>query len=659
MMIEIKESYCKNFDFATSLEWLETNGLGGFAMGTVSGAPTRRYHSYLTAALTPPVVRRALVAKIEETLEVDGETFDLSANQYPGTIYPQGYKFLKSFRLDPFPIWTFECGNAVVEKRLFMVNGRNATAVRYRLLSAARGNRPKARLRLRPLLSCKDFHSLMKKTNALDTAFTLRDEVIEMGPEPGLGYRIFFSHSGAAVKATGYWYEDFRYPIEAERGFDFSEDLFQPFELDFDFRREVSVIISEGRSIDAVAAAELEKSEIRRRNRLVRRSGLESKTEKLLVLASEKFVAERGSGNTIIAGYPWFSDWGRDTMIALAGLTLKPKRADIARSILAEYAGFVSEGMIPNRFPDNGETPDYNTADATLWYFEGVRSYIEQTGDLDFLETELYGKLAEIVHQHLRGTRYGIRVDTDGLLHAGGPDTQLTWMDAKNGATVFTPRDGKPIELQALWYNALRSMADFAEILGFDDDRVRFDSLANLTRFSFNAVFWNTETGCLYDVINNGLRDARIRPNQLFAISLQHPVLERRYWRSVVDRVRSELLTPFGLRTLSPRDPGYIGHYRGNAFERDSAYHQGTVWAWLIGPFIDAFRRAYSDDPNAEKQALGFLTGFEEHLHVACLGQISEIFDGDPPHAPRGCPAQAWSVAEVLRVYSSVMSALS
>lgn len=658
-MIEVQESQCRAFALATSLEWLETNGLGGFALGTVSGAHTRRYHSYLTAALTPPVGRRAMVAKIEETLEIDGKTFDLSANHYPGTVHPNGYQFLKSFRLDPFPIWTFECGNNVVEKRLFMVNGRNATVVRYRLLSAARGSKSKARLRLRPLLSCKDFHSLQKKTALLDTKFTMREAVIEMRPEPEAGYSLFFSHSGAAVKATGFWYENFQYAIEAERGFDSVEDLFQPFELEFDFRREASVILSEGRGIDAVAASELEKSEIRRRSRLVRRSGLESQTEKLLVLAADKFVAARGSGNTIIAGYPWFSDWGRDTMIALAGLTLVPKRAEVARSILAEYALYVSEGLIPNRFPDTGETPDYNTADATLWYFEAVRSYIEQTGDLDFLETKLYITLADIVSWHLRGTRYDIRVDTDGLLHAGGPDTQLTWMDAKNGNTVFTPRGGKPVELQALWYNALRTMADFAELLSFDDDRVRFDSLANLTRFSFNAVFWNSMTGCLYDVVNNGMRDASIRPNQLFAVSLHHPVLERRYWRSVVNCVKNELLTPFGLRTLSPRDPGYIGRYEGSPFERDAAYHQGTVWAWLIGPFIDAYRRAFADYPDTEKEALGFLAGFEEHLHSACLGQISEIFDGDSPHAPRGCPAQAWSVAEVLRVYSSIMSAIN
>lgn len=654
-MIEIDESRCRDFQTATSLEWLETNGQGGFAFGTVSGAATRRYHSYLTAALNPPVGRYALVAKFEETLEINGEFFELSSNNYPGTVYPKGYEFLTSFRLDPFPIWTFRCGDILLEKRLFMPKGRNATVVRYSTSKHAFKTKQKIRLKVRPLISCKDYHTIIRRGDLPATGYKIQDGVIEMQPDPSIDAAIFFSHNAASVIPTGYWYENFQYLIEAERGFDYSEDLYQPFEMEFDFRRDVSVIISTGRSIEAAAAAELEKSEINRRKKILQRSGLQTEFEKSLVLAADQFIVARGNGNTIIAGYPWFSDWGRDTMISLSGLALVTNRNETARSILIEYAKYVSEGMIPNRFPDKGESPDYNTADATLWYFEAVRAYVEKTGDIELVETHLYKTLAEIIRWHLNGTRYQIRVDTDGLLQAGTPQTQLTWMDAKSGERVFTPRNGKPVELQALWYNALRSMADFAEVLGYDDDRVRFDSLANLTRFSFNAVFWNVDAGCLYDVVENGRRDASVRPNQLFAIALPHPVLERRHWRTVVDRVRSDLLTPFGLRTLSPADPNYVGRYEGPPASRDAAYHQGTVWAWLMGPFIDAFRRAYAEEKDVESESLGLLAAFEDHLKTACLGQISEIFDGDPPHTPRGCPAQAWSVAEILRVYSTIL----
>jgi predicted glycogen debranching enzyme len=654
-MIEIDESQCRDFKTATSLEWLETNGQGGFAFGTVSGAATRRYHSYLTAALNPPVGRYALVAKFEETLEINGEFFELSSNNYPGTVYPKGYEFLTSFRLDPFPIWTFRCGDILLEKRLFMPKGRNATVVRYSTSKHAFKTKQKIRLKVRPLISCKDYHTIIRRGDLPATGYKIQDGVIEMQPDPSIDAVIFFSHNAASVIPTGYWYENFQYLIEAERGFDYSEDLYQPFEMEFDFRRDVSVIISTGRSIEAAAAAELEKSEINRRKKILQRSGLQTEFEKSLVLAADQFIVARGNGNTIIAGYPWFSDWGRDTMISLSGLALVTNRNETARSILIEYAKYVSEGMIPNRFPDKGESPDYNTADATLWYFEAVRAYVEKTGDIELVETHLYKTLAEIIRWHLNGTRYQIRVDTDGLLQAGTPQTQLTWMDAKSGERVFTPRNGKPVELQALWYNALRSMADFAEVLGYDDDRVRFDSLANLTRFSFNAVFCNADAGCLYDVVENGRRDASVRPNQLFAIALPHPVLERRHWRTVVDRVRSDLLTPFGLRTLSPADPNYVGRYEGPPASRDAAYHQGTVWAWLMGPFIDAFRRAYAEEKDVESESLGLLAAFEDHLKTACLGQISEIFDGDPPHTPRGCPAQAWSVAEILRVYSTIL----
>ena len=332
-------------------------------------------------------------------------------------------------------------------------------------------------------------------------------------------------------------------------------------------------------------------------------------------------------------------------MISLPGLTLATGRPEFAKNIILEFAKHISQGMLPNRFPDAGEEPEYNTVDATLWYFEAIRAYVGSTGDFELVREELYDKLTDIIDWHLRGTRYKIHVDTDGLLYAGEPGVQLTWMDAKVGDLVITPRTGKPVEIQALWYNSLRIMADLAGRFGKEERKGRFDAMADLAKLSFNAVFWNADGECLYDVVENGHRDASIRPNQVFAVSLLHSMLDAERSRKVVDKVQAELLTPVGLRSLSPSDPAYVPIYIGPPFERDSAYHQGTVWAWLIGPFIDAYRKVH---PNAATD--NFLTGFQTHLSEAGVGQISEIFDADPPHTPRGCPAQAWSVAEVLRV---------
>lgn len=646
-MIILDEKICSSFDSATSREWLETNGIGGFASGTVSGANTRRYHGLLTAATKPPLGRITMVSKCEETISIDGQDFELSSNQYPGKIDPQGFQYLKEFKLDPFPIWTFSVGNIVVEKRIFMVHGRNATVLQYRVKPAVRGNRPSLKMTWRPLLSFVDYHHLQHQNTEFNGEVSGKRGTIEMAPVTGMP-PIYFAHDAAEASATGYWYRHFEYAIEEERGFDFREDLYQPFELTFDLRSTATIIISTDRAIDAVAAADLEKAEIKRRRSLIKKSGAKTDISKQLVLAADQFIVKRGDGNTVIAGYPWFSDWGRDTMIALPGLTLSTERPEIARGILREFADHVSEGMIPNRFPDEGETADYNTIDATLWFFEAVRAYAEKTGDYAFVRKHIYPKLAEILAWHLKGTRFGIHVDTDGLLSGGTPNEQLTWMDAKIGDLVITPRNGKAVEIQALWYNALCTMADLAERFEDMEDRGKYIAMANLAKLSFNAVFWNEEKRCLFDVVDNGTRDDSVRPNQIFAASLRYTMLNSERVRLVVNKVQSELLTPVGLRSLSPDDPNYVPVYIGSPLERDSAYHQGTVWGWLIGGFIDAHRRAYPDR-QVERDALA--EGFSAHLYQAGLGQISEIFDAESPHHPRGCPAQAWSVAEVLRSF--------
>lgn len=643
-MIELDHSICSDFEAATSREWLETNGIGGFASGTVSGANSRRYHGILTAATKPPLGRLTLVSKLEETLIVGGRPFELSANRFPGAVSPEGFRFIKSFRLDPFPVWRFEIGDVVLEKRILMADGENTTVCRWELL----GHLSDCRLVVRPLLAFTDYHALRRETGSIDTNLAVADGLVAVRPFADAP-EVAFAHNAGTVTKTAFWYRNFEYAIEEERGFDFHEDLFQPFALEFDLGETASVIVSTERR-NAADAGGLEAGERERRRKLAETAGEKGDFERALVLAADQFIVRRGTGRTVIAGYPWFSDWGRDTMIALPGLALATGRPEIARDILLEFSRHFSDGMLPNRFPDAGDEAEYNTVDATLWYFEAVRAYLAATDDEDFVRINLYEKLAESVAWHVRGTRFHIRLDDDGLLAAGTAGVQLTWMDAKIGDWVVTPRLGKPVEIQALWYNALRTMSGLARSFGDLKDRIRYDELAAATRRSFDGKFWNDEEQCLFDVVADDGPDASVRPNQIFAVSLFHPVLVGERAAKVVRKVESELLTPVGLRSLSPRDPGYRPVYRGSPFERDSAYHQGTVWAWPIGAFIDAFRRVSRPGAETERRVAAFLKGFERHLSDAGLGQISEIFDADPPHAPRGCPAQAWSVAEVLRV---------
>ena len=384
-----------------------------------------------------------------------------------------------------------------------------------------------------------------------------------------------------------------------------------------------------------------------RRNLLSGKSGADQLISTLNA-AADQFIVARERCKTVIAGYHWFADWGRDTMIALPGLTLATGQAEIAKSILAEFANHVDQGMLPNRFPDAGETPEYNTVDATLWFFEAVRALLQYTNDYDFVRTTLYSVLTDIIDWHVKGTRYNIHVDSDGLLFSGEPGVQLTWMDAKVGDWVVTPRTGKAVEIQALWYNALRVMEDLAEKFGDKANQKQYKTMAASARKSFNEQFWNEQTGYLYDVVNGDERDAAIRPNQVIAISLANSMVSTARAKNILRVVERELLTPRGLRTLSPNDSRYIGRYEGDPRSRDGSYHQGTVWPWLMGPYITAYMKTFGEKAG-RKFATEWLTNFEGHLTEACLGQVSEIFDGDHPHTPRGCVAQAWSVAELLR----------
>lgn len=644
-MIAFGPDVCTDFAAASSREWLETNGMGGYASSTIAGANTRRYHGLLVAAMRPPLGRMVLLSKFEETLVLDGERYGLSCNQYPGIVHPDGYRFLTHFRLDPFPVWTFSVDGVEVEKSVFRIHGENATVCRWSMKGRA-----DALLELRPLIASRDHHHL-RREGPIDTEFDSSPGSVSLAPFPEMP-RLYFAHNADAIEATAHWYRDLEYAIERERGFDFHEDLFQPFAMSFDLSNDAVVIAStsarEIGNIDTLATAEKE-----RRAKLIESSRATDAHSQQLMLAADQFIVARGKGKTVIAGYHWFSDWGRDTMIALPGLTLATHRPEVARDILVEFSRHISEGMLPNRFPDEGETPDYNTVDATLWYFEAIRAYAEKTADYD-LVSDLYPKLVDIIDSHIRGTRYRIKVDDDGLLYAGEPGVQLTWMDAKIGDRVITPRTGKAVEIQALWYNALRVMSEFAK--RFDEVKTPYRELAEKAKASFNELFWNESEGCLFDVIEGKNKDASIRPNQIFVISLHNAMLSLDRARKVVEKVEAELVTPVGLRSLSPNDPRYVGTYIGSPEERDTAYHQGTVWAWLIGPFVDAYRKVHANDARTEKRIREIVAGFESQLSEAMVGQVSEIFDGDPPHAPRGAAAQAWSVAELLRIKRALSS---
>ena len=630
------------FETSGRLEWLETNGLGGFASSTVIGMNTRRYHGLLTAALHPPVGRTVLLSKLEETLVIGGERFELSVNRYPGAVHPTGYRYLSEFRLDPWPTFVFSAGGVTIEKSVFLVNGENTVVVEYEVLS--KGAEP-LRLEVRPLIAFRDYHSTTHRNDSLDQAVDFAAGLASIQPYGNLP-RLYLAHDAERAEATGSWYENFEYDRERERGLDFREDLFNPLLLDFSLDRSPrATVIASTMQRAASEAPGLRTGELDRRRNIDAMAPVDEPLVKKLTAAADQFIATRGEGKTIIAGYHWFSDWGRDTMIALPGLTLVTGRFEVARDILLAFAGSVSQGMLPNRFPDAGEAPEYNTVDATLWFFEAVRAYLAYTDDFEFVRLRLLPTLRDIVDWHCRGTRYGIALDVDGLLRCGEPGVQLTWMDAKIGDWVVTPRTGKPVEIQALWYNALRVAAALERRAGATREADALDELAGRAQASFLAQFWNAAEECLYDVVDEGMRDGAIRPNQILAVSLHHQMLPAGQARQVVEAARRDLLTPAGLRSLSPRDSRYRGRYEGGVLERDSAYHQGTVWPWLLGPFLTAYCKTHSDRAMARE----WLEGCGALLEQACLGQIAEIADGDAPHSARGCVAQAWSVAELLR----------
>ncbi len=656
-VVQFDRTVCNDFAAASSREWLVTNAIGGFASGTVAGCPTRRYHGLLLAALQPPVARTQMVAALDEVLSYAGSTYELASHQWAsGAIAPQGHQFIESFRLDgTIPTWIYTVADARIEKRIWMRQGENTTYVRYTLLTAS----SPLQFQAKALVNYRDFHAA---THAGDWRMRI---------EPaGHGLRVvaydgavpFYLQSlDATVEPQHIWYRDCFWPIERDRGLEDHEDhLFAAlFSATLDPGKSVTIALTTEESTLLDGASALSEQIAHDEGILetfvasFAKNSAEPASDSLrqLALAADQFLVKRAisgypDGHSVIAGYHWFGDWGRDTMITLPGLTLTTGRPEFARQILLAFSQFVDGGMLPNNFPDAGGKPEYNTIDASLWYFEAVRQYVEATRDRKTLE-RLFPVLSTIIEAHVSGTRYNIHVDpADGLVYGGGPGVQLTWMDAKIGDWVVTPRTGKPVEINALWINALESMAQFATLLKLPAER--FQTLNAVAKASF-AKFWNASRNCLYDVIDSpGVgNDASLRPNQILAVSLPVSPLSSEQQKAVVDVCRTELLTPFGLRSLGQHEQGYVAHYRGGPRERDAAYHQGTAWGWLLGPFALAHFRVYQD----KSEALRLLKPLARSLDIYGVGSLAEIFDAESPFKPCGCIAQAWSVSEVLRAW--------
>ncbi|MGB3300406.1 MAG: amylo-alpha-1,6-glucosidase [Phormidesmis sp.] len=672
---------CSDLAQATGREWLITNGTGSYGCGTLSGILTRCYHGLLIAALKPPLGRTLLLTKLDETVHYQSIYYPLSCDRWAGgTTTGHGYRNLESFQLEgTIPTWHYACADALLEKRIWMQPGENTTYIRYTLRRAS----GPLTLSIKAIVNYRDHHSTTQSNQQSKQIQTqshprgLKVQALSQTSEQAAPFYLLTS-KGQMIPASK-WYQHYFLTTEKYRGLAHLDDNFHAATLrtTLSVGESITIVASTqpAPNLDGEAALQIRQAD---ENALLNAfsstlSAQGSPAEETLstgsapvepwlkqwVLAADQFVVNRAlpnmpTGKTIIAGYPWFGDWGRDTMIALPGLTLATGRPDIARPILQTFAQYLSQGMLPNAFPEANDTPGYNTVDATLWYFEAIRAYIAATQDFELL-SELFPALTEVLDWHVRGTRYSIEVDpSDGLLYAGEPDAQLTWMDAKVDDWVVTPRIGKPVEINALWINALCCMACFAEQL--TEPAEKYASLVAAAAKGFER-FWHAGHGHCYDVLDgpNG-HDASLRPNQLFAVSLIYgPVLTPLQNKAIVDVCAQQLLTSHGLRSLCPKHPDYIGVYGGDRFKRDGAYHQGTVWAWLIGPFIQAHLKVYKNPQLART----FLIPLAHHLSAGCIGTLSEIFDGDAPFTPRGAYAQAWSVAEGLRAWQLIEHFLS
>jgi predicted glycogen debranching enzyme len=617
-------------------EWLEADGLGGFASGTVSGVRTRRYHALLLTASAPPSGRMVLVNGFDASIETESGSFSISSQRYvPDVIHSDGIKRLQDFRTEPWPQWSFllEDGRKV-QQELFVCHESSTVVIIWRLSENADG----VKLLVRPYLSGRDYHSLHHENSAFQFDSQIHEQRVLWQPYIGVPEIAAFSNGNYFQEPL--WCRNFLYSEEQSRGLDFTEDLASPGRFLFNLSTEPAFLIFSVNKDLNTTVDELRNAELERRNNLKGR----------LNRSAESYIVKRAAGKTIIAGYPWFTDWGRDTFIALRGLAIARDRLDIAEQILSEWARTISNGMLPNRFPDEGSSPEFNSVDASLWFIIAIHDLLKaaDANHFEVCDRELLQQVCdEILNGYRKGTRHRIHMDNDCLIAAGEPGVQLTWMDAKVGDWVVTPRIGKPVEVQALWLNALRIASEWSP---------EWMTLYTKGSENFQQRFWNSEGGYLFDVVDAdhipGKNDPSFRPNQIFAIGgLPFQIISAEQAVKIVELVESRLLTPLGLRTLAPGSAEYASQYHGGVRERDAAYHQGTVWPWLMGGFVEAWLRTHGNSVDAKSQARRrFLAPLIQHLDQAGLGHVSEITDAEPPFTPRGCPFQAWSLGELIRM---------
>ena len=664
-----KESFSR-FSSLLEKEWLITNGLGGYASSSVPGINTRKYHALLVAALDPSGNRNVCLSKLDEDILVGDDIFRLGSTEFHDVIYPEGYKLINQFSIDPFPIYSYNVGNVQVTKTIFMPKNKNAVAVTYKITNK---NIYDVKIRLYPLLTCRFFHTVVYRLR-VPLNFTLKSTITQtqasfLNPQAAIVCRI----TDGEFKEKVNWVNHIHYRDELQRGESDVDDCFQPgyFEVQVPANAEKEFAVTcavnhesqqAQETLDSIGNTIIEIKELYHQE-LNQKSELLSNFHNAhlqvpmsdwlnwILLAADSFMVQNSAGRkAVIAGYHWFEAWGRDTFVSLPGLMLVTGRYGDAKDILRTFIGYAKSGLIPNFFSEKSGIPVFDTVDATLWYVNSVLQYVKYTGDFGFIKDELWEKMQGIVENHQRGTLFGIRMDSDGLLMHG---PRLTWMDAAVGNDVITPRTGKAVEIQSLWYNTLRTMELLANKFEQPSLAEKYDEMANLTRQSFNQKFWNPQNSCLYDVIDDRAPDASIRPNQIFAASLDYNMLDNEKGQKIVDTVNRELVTPFGLRTLSLADPKFVGKCMGDSRSRDMAYHNGTIWPWLLGPYVTAYLKVNEYTPQAKQQMLEnlILPLFTVGIHQGGLGTINEIYDCDPPNAPRGCISQAWSVAEPLRAY--------
>lgn len=640
-------------------EWVLTNGIGGYAGSSVTGAHSRKHHGYLIASLHPPVERYVILSKINECFHRSTETYDFTTRQYEdetgATAYTNGLKYLKDFSYDGLVHFHYEAAGFSMTKSLAFEHGHNTIAIAYDIDNAGEAGM----LTLTPLFNYRVHHEASTMESLKFT--TTRDESeIRLTPSDNEALTIrLFAGNGTIIDSPVAYETHMQLQKELDVESDAIDTNYTPYQIQFAIpahsRRKLSIVCSIETDYCTDAFLTMDK-ELERFHALEATAGYTDELASTLVVAADHFLAYRTSTglDTVLAGLPWFTDWGRDTMIALTGLTLATKRYQETKDILTTFASYVHNGMVPNMFPDEGADPLYNTADASMWYFYAVDKYLSYTGsdaDYAFIEQTIYPKLQEIIAAYEHGTGFSIYMEEDGLIHAGSGLDQVTWMDVRVGDWVATPRHGKPVEINALWYNALRVMEKLALRFG-NIDAAHYAALAKHAKESFNREFWNEEAQCLYDVVDGTTGDATIRPNQIYAVCLPYGMLDCEKEKKIVDKVYDVLYAGTGLRSLSPDDPQYHPHYEGCLDKRDHAYHQGTSWGFLLGGFLTAYVHVYGTSPEVIAKADAMLDPIRAHLYEGCIGSIAEIFDGDAPHTSRGCYAQAWSVGETLRAYT-------